>query len=510
MADWKKITTFASQTGSDIKDGEKWATDIEKEFACDVYPAYPGNDPGSNSGIFFYVEYDADSVTPTSVNIRFRGRGTSWKDSFYVLYNANDDPAGTRQLMLIKSASKYGSSWTDISDTDKDANGKNITTWPTITLTKKYDQVGFYLQDFWICNNGTDAGGYYTKNLIGTSKAATAYTYFNGDRSSYVQKGLGSRRFKLEASIASSIKLPTFDGTTDSLRISDNGNNTFTIRAFAGTDGTKNKVISNTLYYKTAADSDWITKTYSESGRIIENKAITINYGTNTSLANHKSKASQDVNAYIKIKGTYNDLRFPETGSLGTSVSQYVGPDNPSKPTLTFKKNRLTIKEPWTISWPDESEEIKTNNSSPVKGYRLRIYKKAKGATDFETIKIYNTSGVLVSKDTGSNNEHRYAYDTENLNTTFKIDPGKHGIKVGDTIKVGLYAYTKNGLGEIIFLNSSTQQYSKEYLVQNSGIMHIKVDGKWREGQVYVKVDNKWREAESIQTKIGNTWKESQ
>jgi hypothetical protein len=102
--------------------------------------------------------------------------------------------------------------------------------------------------------------------------------------------------------------------------------------------------------------------------------------------------------------------------------------------------------------------------------------------------------------------------DRESTSTTVILDPVEFGFKAGDTVKLGIYAYTRYGetnTGAQLFDSAATEKVSSVYAINNAGIIHVKPAGSWVEGQVYVKVNNEWREAESVYTKVSGAWKES-
>lgn len=285
------------------------------------------------------------------------------------------------------------------------------------------------------------------------------------------------------------------DGTAPTLTMKDAGDNRVLVSGNLGKEGSNNDISSATLFYTTDG-SDPADK---DSART----SLSLTASTGASYSKYISITQAcTVKAYVACKFEHNNTSA--TGSL--KAKYYADPSSPGEIAVSYSKSRFTIKEPWKISWAIATAG---NADSPIKGYRFRIYKKAAGASKFTTIPVYDTSGKLLSADMGTDSnviDHRYYYDVAAVSMT--IDPTKHNVAPGDTIKIGLYAYTKNGVGTQLF--NDTQKFSKELLIQNAGIMHVNVNNVWKESQVYVKVNGAWQEAESVSTKVNNTWYESE
>ena len=260
------------------------------------------------------------------------------------------------------------------------------------------------------------------------------------------------------------------------ISITDNGDNTFTITGTAASNGTHNNTATTSYAwgYSTA---------YGTSGT-----------GKKTLDINTPSNATRTVCAKATAVPSWSgDSTKTATASL--AVKQYVAPGAPGKPTLSYSKSRLTVKENWTFSW---SAAAATNTSSPVKGYRIALLKNG------TSIPIKNTSGTTISSNPSSADWH--SYDT--TKTSIVIDPVKNGFAPGDKVKIGVKPYTHNGKSAQVFASSYT--YSTEATVKNAGVMRVKVSGSWKEGIVYVKSGGSWKEADIVYVKAGGSWKESE
>jgi hypothetical protein len=217
------------------------------------------------------------------------------------------------------------------------------------------------------------------------------------------------------------------------------------------------------------------------------------------------------VYAKATTTATYGD-DIPSTAEQ--KIKQYFNPNAPGKPALTngsFKNGRLTTKQNWTYSWTGTGSPNKT--TSPVKGYRIRLYKND------VNIPIKNNSGTVISSVLGSTD---HFYDSESTSTSFTINPTIHGFKPGDSVQLSIYSYTRwgkeadkdnsgklpqrfNGGG-----TTASRVLSDKSVVQNAGVVRVKVNNAWKEGQVWVKVGGVWKEAETVNVKVNGTWRESQ
>lgn len=443
MADWKNIS----------------ASDYVIHYK-DAAPTY------MSGNVKLTLQYDADSISPTSCKIRFKldredGITAHFKDGMYILYNANNDP-------------------TDISRTAYKLKGyqePSQASWPyyssAITITKTYKAAEFRIQDIWICNigNGTVDGNELSYN----SGTKTFYNWFKsgGDRQNYAYRQSASVTVPINASktVASAIG----EGTVS---ITDNGDNTFTIRGTKGDSGTNNPVKSMALSWG-----------YSTSyGNKVSNGTVVDLTMTN------EANATRTVHAKCWSEATYGDST---TVTTSKAIKQYVKPTKPGTISISYDKSRLTIKEKWVFSW---TAPTAVNSNSPIKGYRIRLFKNGSSIT------IVSSDGKVLTKADGEGS-YRYYYDRPDTRNSFTVYPDKNGIKPGDKIKLDILAYTENGKGEKLF---SERQTSKEWIVQNAGSLNVKKDGAWKEGQVHVKKDGKWYEAVAVYVKKDGAWHESE
>lgn len=297
--------------------------------------------------------------------------------------------------------------------------------------------------------------------------------------------------------------------------VKDNYNNTFTIKATKGADGENNPAggptglkwgyVAYTDNYTSGTPIKLTISGTDSTRRIIASSTTTATYGSNQI-------------AYAK----------DSSGTLGVPIKQYVGPNAATQSSLkiTYPSNRsrFTLKEDtWSLSWTAPS----TNNSCPIKGYRVRLYRK-RGTGPWVSLPIFRNDGwYLSTKDLTTSNSVTGAtydiyYDTDSSAVSFSLYPKYYStslieansdIKPGDKIKFSVIAYTKYGKnfdGTKLFKSGVTEVISNECEVKNAGIVQLKTSSGWKEGQVYVKTSDGWKEAESVNVKTADGWKESQ
>jgi hypothetical protein len=443
----------------------------------------PIGSPVGKGDLAVVMWYDDSTVTLTSVDTKFSliklshvSQWADYYDTFYLLFNPT---VSSRQLYPLKTARTYGSA----ADAAK---------WPydpgtRFTLYKGKLDTAFSMPPFWICNRGwygqgSSADDMY-KVMVNNEVGYGYYQSVAGD----------ARPINKEATVAT-------NGTTPTIGLAYNLDNTVTIAGSQGENGRHNNISTTYIYYTldgtdpSSSSSRKRIKLVAESG-----ESYTEDIGITAKCT--------VVKAYIEC--TFK-LGTTTSASSQVGVTYYAKPGNPGKPKIdnitTDFNNRLTVKKPWKISWGAAKAG---NIKSPIRGYRFRVYKSAAGSSPFSTIKIYSNTKELLSSDSGAG-IHRYYYDiNKSTATSMTFYPEVNGIVPGDIIRFGLYAYTTDGNGTKIF-SSEPQIFSYDYLVQNAGIVRVKVSNTWKEGQVYVKVNGAWKEAETVSTKVNGTWKESE
>lgn len=411
-----------------------------------------------NNCVSVSLQYDDASETPTSVKVRFKAskNTTSWRnDSLLILYNpSSSSKPGT--LYKVKPPTSNAGSWPYYSS--------------SFTISKTFTDAKFSLAAYWICNNGNNADGVAWADLT----AANVYSrykdasVYRGNFSTHVAKK--SYEISKSTTVATEVKKGTCS-------VTDNGDNTFTLKGTKGGNGDNNTATGPTLKW------GYNTK-YSNTFKTGDTKTLTMS---------DTAEDTRRVYAKSVTGATYGD---DKTETAYADVWQYVAPSKPKDISITYTKSRMTIKENWTLKWTGGK---KVNGSSPVLGYRIRIYKNGK------TIQFKNSKGEVLTSGSSSD----YYYDREDTSTTMNINTSTNGFAPGDKVQVSICTYTRYKKGKGSALCSGAVA-SSEYTVQNAGVANVKVSGAWKEGKIWVKVSGAWKEAEVAKAKVSGAWKESQ
>ena len=426
---------------------------------------YDGYHDAYNSGgnIYVKMQYDDSTDLATTLKIHFYATASSSSyyqaNGYYLYWNPKND--GTGSMYKIKAP---GETWPRTSS--------------TITISKAPKASGFSIPEFWIICTGypqypvkEDCKWYI--NISDKGKKTCWYYFrttdwFTGSRQ-YFKTVIESRT---ETSVAKAVT----DIGTGKVSITDNGDNTFTLTGSKGASGTYNPSKGPTL--------SWGYNT---------NYSSSFKSGDKKTLEAKASDATKTVYAKCVTGATYGSSTT-KTASL--AIKNYVKPSEPGKPKISGSKSRLTLKDSyWTAEW---KAATRTNSSSSIAGYRIRVYKNGK------TIPFKDGNGK--DRTTKGDNEDYY-FDRDGTGTTLNIYPAKNGFEVGDTIKVGVIAYTRNGKDNTL---RSSRVDSSTYTVQHPNIIHIKAGGSWKEGVVYIKAGGKWIEADAVKVKAGGKWVDSE
>lgn len=287
------------------------------------------------------------------------------------------------------------------------------------------------------------------------------------------------------------------DVKAGSVAIRDNDNNSFTVTCTSGTTDTSNPITAQGMWvaqYK-YSDGSWM---WSAEDKTKLEQTIALGGLTNSN--------QRHVAGFLRSYATYGNNA---DASNTAWINQYRPPSNPTNVHLDYTKSRLTVKEMWTLKW--DANNLAANTTSPVKGFRIRMQVNG----------VYRPILDAYYRQLSSQSGTDYYYDTENTLTSLDIWPGVNGINPGDKVRFNIFAYSKNGLGEITWSvgenkyslwsgSGTSPAESPIYEVQNAGVVHVKVDGQWKEGIVHVKVNGQWKEADVVYTKVGGTWEESE
>lgn len=428
--------------------------DISASTYKKVYNSGKSATSAANGNVWVTLQYDDASETPTSVKLRFKlnstNSGNYW-DMFYILMNPTN--SDKRKLYPLKTV---------YTNTTSDSFPY---TSSSFTVTKTFSAEKFTIPAYWICDDGNN------------NTSDTAADFYNQYKDS-AWRGQNCRTAvssaKLAISSSTTVAEEVKKGTCS---VEDNGDNTFTLKGTKGDKGDNNPSTGPTLKW------GYDTK-YSNTFKTGDTKTLTMA---------DTSKDTRRVYAKSVTGATYGE---DKTETAYADVWQYVAPSKPKDISITYTKSRMTIKENWTLKWTGGKE---VNGSSPVLGYRIRIFKNGK------TIQFKNSKGEVLTSGSSSD----YYYDRDDTSTTMNINTSTNGFAPGDKVQVSICTYTKYKKGKGTRLCSGAAT-SSEYTVQNAGVANVKVSGAWKEGKIWVKVSGAWKEAEVAKAKVSGAWKESQ
>jgi hypothetical protein len=442
-----------------------------KDYGSPVgYTGYLDGSTKCTGFIKVQLQYDANSATPTSVNIRFKissDKPYNWtSDEYFIFWKPNQK--SMEQFFRVKTG---GAGWPGYSK--------------TVTLLKTYSGSGFVIPEYWICHTGAICNGKtvfnssddgYLYMTYGDASTKTIYWYFTNNRKNF-KTTVSSFTMTINGTVATSVE-------RGKVTITDNGDNTFTLNTTAGKAGTLNPI--------TKTELTWGFDSYDEDYFTDGTKIDITDYFDS---ANDRKTDGRKVYAKRIDYATYgNNGVYPAM----TTIKRYSAPSEPGKPTISYSKSRFTVTENWTVSW---AASTAMNNNSPVIGYRIRVYVNGK------TIPFKKSNGTVRTTDTGKDNASRYYYNRLKTDTNITLYPKIDNLKPGDQVYVTVCGLTIMGNG---LVKNSTAAKSDTLTIQHAGIMHTKVSDAWKEGQVYVNVSGTWKEADVVYTKVSNAWKESE
>lgn len=292
------------------------------------------------------------------------------------------------------------------------------------------------------------------------------------------------------------------------ITIIDLGNNKFRINVTPGADGINNPATGvSELYY--SYDSSNINIVYSS--------------GSDISLKFDGVKNSRTVWATAITTGEYNNS---EATTNSKAIYQYFQPGQANNLAINCDttSDRLTLSKDWTLTWDKPTIKNEYTSWRPEYSYyRLQLYKNSEAISQL---------GAEAGEESGSckiiqNSENEKTYidlklgdyndlQGETINITISSDTLKSlGFVTGDIVSFSINTVTKwgtlssaNGNFHSWSLGGSTPISSEEYKI-SGGVVYVKVNDTWTEGQVYVKTSSGWVEAEGVYTKTPDGWAES-
>jgi hypothetical protein len=444
------------------------------------------------------------------LKIRLKGKGGTTSDSnaWYVVW----DPAGSAEKTYV--IKKMNVNWTDSCFSE------------TITLTKTSTATSFTIPEFWFVNTGqndmqTDgdyAGKFQWEHVLSNGTRIYPWQTLREWCSPTKINGIYRDRCGFTTYIKSAIitkntaGLVVTPGGKPTISFKDNGNNMVTISVTTGSNGDYNKLQSGSILYYT---TNGVTPTPNAY-----NGTIPLGTAEKTTITKDVAISSKNaIKAIAYCKYKYNTA---DSGVKTSSNAFYAPPTIESgNPKLIYKKSRLTVREQWKFDW-SEVKIKPANDDSQVAGYRMRLYKNGNAVPNtIHILDIDNNGKRLSNESKSSDGTIDIFYDRDGKdNTSIIIDPSitldRLNVKFKAKDKVGLlihpYAVDKNGKKYFKSgkAGDGASTYSGLLEIQNAGVVRVKVNNEWKEGQVYVKVAGAWEEAETVNVKVGGAWKESQ
>lgn len=454
--------------------------------------------------VWLTLQYDKDSVSATSVKIRWKlnCKNNSW-NYYYLLVNPHDGKDDGVWGTLIPLKTK----WTE----NKSGGYPYYQPENGFTLYKGTADTSYTLPPYWLCNDGYDVTDPDTAEEFYKCYSKTTYTNYKNDRPNALTYEIGEEALTeigSEPVIVTAVQ-------AGSVEIIDNYNNSFTVRVNSlGTGGLNNlhdRSILKISQRKVAGNWQSTTSdTYDyQPGSTVPDIVRTLSTSAPDSSTNGKKLVWAQLTVYGKSDAN-TATSYANSQYSGVEIKHFVAPSKTGAITLSYNKKRLTIKEPWQVSW---GAATKANDSSPVKGYSFAIKRDGEYITGL-TVDGDNN----ITKGTGSNT----SVLIHNTDCTCTFDPAAIGLVAHNLIDIEVLAFTRSGQnndGNDYYYGTgsrlSDSNSGQEVEVQNAGIMRVfKAGLGWTEAQVkvYRKTNGvfSWQEAEAVKVNRQSTWRESQ
>lgn len=135
--------------------------------------------------------------------------------------------------------------------------------------------------------------------------------------------------------------------------------------------------------------------------------------------------------------------------NVASFTTSYTNPSAPGKPVLSYDQTEPIPKAKLTASWLAASP-----GSTPIAGYRIRLYKNG-------------TEITMI--------------DTENASVSYTFNSFEsYGFEPGDVVQVGIYSYSKDWAGTKHFNgegSSGSQVYSNTLTIISDKFIYVSVNG---------------------------------
>lgn len=533
-----------------------------KDIKTTTYTAYipTGQDTGfyNTSGsvpIKFTLQYDADSITCTSITLRFHATNTSNNytvDEYYAYLSPNTKD--NEKVLMVK---ERDASWPDNST--------------TFTLSKDAEATTFAIPTYWLVNTGhacnadtiyKDDDGYLHMKFkdAGDQKV---YWYFTNNRTNFK---VTESAFAAGKTLIPDIKIAT-RLSEGSVSISDNGDNTITVSGTNFKGGSHNNIATGyttlTVTFNDTATSTNVTRTvgttseasFSFSDIAIPNVNCTSATATIVAvgalLGDRITKSSSATPVAYYTFPTPPTKIWINTGK----AAQYTDDIRTSLPDIDDGVNQLTAnnackprkKEILMWKWSGATDG---GGAAPIGGFRVYIHRIAKGTSGSPATKTpdntINLSGKTLYEITnegktnealatykstdvskGSNEMYGYYCDIpyvsgEANDAQFGFIPVDLGFSAGDLCYCEVFTHNTWGDGDRRYskANATDTDYTPiigSCNIFNGATVWVRVPKNpptdntlvWKEGTVYVYHNNEWKEAEGVYVRKGGQWKES-
>lgn len=315
--------------------------------------------------------------------------------------------------------------------------------------------------------------------------AARTIGTYTGNNKAYYYSGWSD--------LSSAITAYSYPDKPTSLQIVNNGDNSFCIKCIVGRSGLNNTSDGVEIYYTT----DGTSPNINSSQKIIVygseyNKVTTINIPVSEDII---------VKAIARTKGVVSSFMYSDVCDKKQEQIYYYEKPILYNPIINYDK-KLTKKSTITVDC-----SVTPSCHTAYTGYIFNLY--------------HNNEEIIKNKETKfdvpyTNNGSEIFKETTIVNLKDMVDAEGKQIKFkkGDILVAEILYHVYPILNETDgSLNNQYQlgdkRQSIEHDIQSNGIMRVKQNDSWYEGQVWVNVDGIWREATDVLLNVDGSWKES-
>lgn len=306
--------------------------------------------------------------------------------------------------------------------------------------------------------------------------------------------------------------------TNPSLYIEDLGTNK--VRFYGKLPTTTDNPVTKSVFYYVLKD-EWPNSDDDDTRSIDLGTTSGGNYSYTFDIPAKVSKVWGVTYCYFKYGSTPTN-----SGHQGKEVKYYSTPGAPGRPilnnTLTLNENgKKLAKRNWHFYWRAARPGNCSSNVA-ISGYRIRVFRKAVGETNWHTVEIKDSSGTSYGNWTDEA-QTDWVYDKTSAefadadNPTFVFNPEQSRFNTGDSLKIGIYSWVDFPSGGRFYNGSGyaiAQVDSDEYLIDPAGVMRIKTGENtngtpiFSEGRVFIKTGGgdtaaDWTEAKTVKIKTG-------